>query len=98
MANYKPVRIVVPTADINGASGGILNKTLSTTTWKLMVLWGSAVDPNNARLISGGVLIWISNTATGVPDYETFADDKAFFSITLPVAHSYSLKYIEKGN
>lgn len=84
MANYKPNTITISASAGRAASGSVLHRTLSTTTWGLYLLDGTAVTPGNVPISSGTVRIWLSNT-TGAADYETFSDSNAYYAITLPV-------------
>ena len=96
MPNYKPNKIAITSAAVAAASGSIMKRTLSTTTWKLYLFEGTALDPENNAISSGTVMIWLSTTAIGDPNYETFSDGSGHFAITLPVTNKgRTVKFIQ---
>ena len=62
MANYRPKSNTITAA--SNDSGTIVVKNLSTTTWGLALLKGTARGAGGTALGSATVLVWESGTAT----------------------------------
>jgi hypothetical protein len=94
MANYKPIAktILASAAD----SGQVIVAKLSTTSWGLLLLRGTAVF-SNTILRSGAVAIWEStNPTTASPNLVTFTDINATYGITTRAGVVLRLKFYSK--
>lgn len=94
MANYKPIAktILASVAD----SGQVIVAKLSTTSWGLLLLRGTAVF-SNTILRSGAVAIWEStNPTTEEPNLVTFTDANANYGITTRAGVVLRLKFYSK--
>ncbi len=80
MANYKPIAKTI--SSTSAISGVMVPADLSTTSWGLLLLRGSALF-NNTILKSGAVAVWESTKpTTGAPSRQTFTDANANYGIT----------------
>lgn len=94
MANYKPIAktILASVAD----SGQVIVAKLSTTSWGLLLLRGTAVF-SNTILRSGAVAIWESTKlTTEEPDLVTFTDANANYGITTRAGVVLRLKFYSR--
>lgn len=94
MANYKPIAKTILATAAN--SGQVIVAKLSTTSWGLLLLKGTAVF-STTILRSGAVAIWEStNPTTALPDLVTFTDINATYGITTRAGVDLRLKFYSK--
>lgn len=94
MANYRPITKSV-SASVAG-SGQVIIAKLSTTSWGLLLLRGTAVF-SNTILKSGAVAIWESTKpTTTAPNLVTFTDANATYGITTRAGVALRLKFYTK--
>ncbi|MBE5989764.1 hypothetical protein BXY41_10495 [Lacrimispora xylanisolvens] len=94
MANYKPIAKTIGAA--SAASGIVLHAKISTTSWVLLLVRGTAVF-SNTILRSGAVAIWTSGTpTTATPTYTTFTDANAIYGISTRAGVGLTIKFYSK--
>jgi hypothetical protein len=94
MANYRPITKTVSASVAE--SGQVIISKLSTTSWGLLLLRGTAVF-SNTILRSGAVAIWEStNPTTAEPNLVTFTDANATYGITTRAGVALRLKFYTK--
>ncbi|NNJ32220.1 hypothetical protein [Lacrimispora defluvii] len=94
MANYKPVVRTIGAA--SAASGIVLPAKLSTTSWVLLLVRGTAVF-SNTILRSGAVAIWKSTApTTAEPSEVTFTDANAVYGISTKAGVPLRFKFYAK--
>ncbi len=94
MANYKPLVKTITGASAN--SGIILPVKISTTSWRLLLVRGTAVF-SNTILRSGAVAIWTAaNPTTATPNYVTFTDANAIYGISTRAGVGLTFKFYSK--
>ncbi|WP_077611670.1 hypothetical protein [Clostridium sp. Marseille-P2415] len=80
MPNYRPVVRTIGAA--SAISATIVAADLTTTSWGLLLVRGSALFSNTV-LRSGAVAVWEStNPTTASPDRQTFSDANGTYGIT----------------
>ena len=90
MANYKPIAKTISSA--SAISGVLVPADLSTTSWGLLLVRGSALF-SNTILRSGAVAVWEStNPTTAAPNRQTFTDANAVYGITCRAGVNLILK------
>jgi len=96
MANYKPKAVTVGKA--SAISGTAVYKNISTSTWGLFLLKGTAVSPGgNSVLPSGGVQVWESGTLTTSPaNHTTFSDVNGKYGVTCKANIGLTIKFYSK--
>jgi len=94
MANYKPItKTIQLTAN---DSGTIVPAKLSTTSWGLALVRGTAMF-SNVLLTNGAVEIWESTkTLTAAPDHLTFTDTTGMFGVTCRANVQLRIKFYSK--
>lgn len=91
MANYRPKVNTVTAA--NNDSGTIVAKDLSTTTWGLALLKGTAEGAGGTTLGSASVLVWESGTATtAAANHTTFSDAIGRYGVTVRANYGLVIK------
>ncbi|MFA9376172.1 MAG: hypothetical protein ACERKZ_05385 [Lachnotalea sp.] len=92
MANYQPVPRLVTSA--SAISGTIIVKNLTTTSWGLFLLKGSALF-SDTLLRSGAVGVWedTATTSTRDPDRQTFTNAAGEYGITCKANVQILLKF-----
>jgi hypothetical protein len=94
MANYKP--LVKTVTGASAASGIILPVKISTTSWGLLLVRGTAVF-SNTILRSGAVAVWQStNPTTAAPNLVTFSDANAIYGISTKAGVQLRFKFYAK--
>lgn len=90
MANYKPLVQTIPSA--SAVSGTVVSADISTTSWGIFLLRGTAVFSNTV-LGSAAVAVWEStNPTTAAPDRLTFTDVRGIYGITCRAGVALRLK------
>ena len=91
MANYQPVARTI--ASTSAISGEVVSAAISTTSWGLLLVRGTAVF-SNTLLRSGAVAIWEStNPTTASPDVITFSDANATYGVTTRAGVQLVIKF-----
>lgn len=94
MANYKPIAKTIGSA--SAASGIALHAKISTTSWVLLLVRGTAVF-SNTILRSGAVAIWTTGApTTAAPTYTTFTDANALYGISTKAGVALTIKFYSK--
>ncbi|CUU48178.1 hypothetical protein [Clostridium beijerinckii] len=95
MANYKPKTMVVPSSDAN--SGLPFTQKISTNTWGMFLLKGTALSPSGAAMGSGAVQVWESTRLTTDPaDHTTFTDASGRYGVTCRAKTQLRIKFFGK--
>lgn len=95
MANYRPKANTVTAA--NNDSGTIVVQDLSTTTWGLALLKGTAKGAGGTALGSASVLVWESGTATtATANHTTFSDVDGRYGVTVRANYGLTIKAYAK--
>jgi hypothetical protein len=93
MANYRPIASQIASAAVVSAT--IVTENLSTTSWKLALLRGTALFSDTV-LASGAVAIWEStNPTTADPSRMTFTDASGVYGITVRAGVPLVLKFFD---
>jgi hypothetical protein len=94
MANYKPIVKTIGAASAD--SGTIIPVKLSTTSWGLVLVRGTALF-SNVLLKSGAIDVWESTKpTTDTPTRQTFTDTNGIFGITCRANVQLRLKFYNK--
>lgn len=92
--NYKPVLKTIAAA--NASSGIVLPTKLSTASWGLLLIRGTAVF-STGILSSGAVAVWVSNSPqASTPNNLTFTDANGIYGITTKANVDLNLKFYSK--
>lgn len=95
MANYRPKANTITAA--SNDSGTIVVKNLSTTTWGMALLKGTAQGAGGTALGSATVLVWESGTATtATANHTTFADVTGRYGVTVKANYGLTIKAYAK--
>lgn len=94
MPNYRPIAKHLSSASV--ASGTLLSIPLSTTSWGLVLIKGSAKFSDTV-LRSGAVDVWedTTTTTTSSPDRQTFTDAAGEYGITCTANVQIVLKFYD---
>lgn len=94
MPNYKPKSRIITSASAD--SGTILAANITTTSWGIFLLKGSAVFSDTV-LRSGAVGVWedTGTTSTRGPDRETYTDAAGEYGVTCKANVRICLKFYD---
>jgi len=82
MANYRPVVTTVASGAV--ASGVITSLDVSTSTWGMALLKGTALSAGGGAEGSGAILVWEStNPTTTTANHITFTDGAGRYGVTV---------------
>lgn len=95
MANYRPKANSLAATVV--ASGTAVLKNISTSTWGMALLQGTALSPTGAIMTSGAVDVWQSTAlTTGVPSHTTFTDAEGQYGVTVKANVALVIKFYGK--
>lgn len=95
MANYRPKANVLAAGSV--ASGIAVLKNVSTSTWGMALLQGTAIAPNGSAMASGAVDVWQSGSpTTGSPSHTTFTDALGAYGVTVKAHTGLVIKFYGK--
>jgi len=95
MPNYRP-KATSLSAAVN-LSGTAVLKNVSTTTWGMALLQGTAKSPTGSAMGSGAVDVWESGSlTTGAPTHTTFTDAAGQYGVTVKANVSLVIKFYGK--
>lgn len=110
MANYKPLAASVSSNSLYDFNGARIDKTINTSAWDLIFLYGTAlgislkisgaiVVSKKVVLKSGTVLGWYNTTAGTVANaaFQTFSDSNGRYGVTINSGHPVTVKFYAHG-
>ncbi|MDR3594082.1 hypothetical protein [Clostridium sp.] len=95
MTNWRPKGTTIAAAAND--SGTIVAQNVSTTTWGLALLKGTAHGAGGTALGSATVLVWESGTATtATANHTTFSDVNGRYGVTVRAGYGLTIKAYAK--
>lgn len=110
MANYKPVTVSIGANSIYNANGTKLDKNVTTTSWHLAFIYGTAVGVSikasgstriSAPIVlsNGTVLGWYSTVAGNIADadIQTFTGAGGQYGVTVNSDYPLTIRFYSQG-
>lgn len=92
MANYRPVVTTIASGAVG--SGVVVSSDVSTSTWGMALLKGTALSAGGGAQGSGTILVWEStNPTTTTADHVTFTDDAGRYGVTVRADTQLRIKF-----
>ncbi|APM39747.1 hypothetical protein [Clostridium kluyveri] len=92
MANYRPKAVTVAASLAD--SGTSYTKDISTSTWGMFLLRGTALSPTGAAMQSGAVQVWESTApTTEEAQHTTFTDAVGRYGVTCKANVALVIKF-----
>lgn len=91
--NYKPKGMII--ASGAATSGVAITNSISTQTWGMFLLKGTAVAPAGTAMQSGAVQVWLTaSPTTGPATHTTFTDATGRYGVTCEAGRGLWIKFL----